>query len=99
MRNYELFLLLGSKVDDAAAQKSLRDIETVLNKYGGKYVKIHSGSNIRLKYPIKDRNDAHQITVDIEAEPQDLVEIKKQLNLVEEILRLDIFTPAKLAAA
>ena len=98
MRNYQLFLLLGSKVDDAAAQKSLRDIEAVLNKYGGKFVKVNSGSNIRLKYPIKDRNDAYQVTVDIEAETQDLVEIKKQLNLIEEILRLDIFTPAKVAA-
>jgi ribosomal protein S6 len=98
MRNYELFLLLGSKVDEAAAHKSLRDIEAVLNRYGGKFVKINGGSNIRLKYPIKNRSDAHQITVDIEAETQNLVEIKKQLNLVEEILRLDIFTPSKVAA-
>ena len=95
MRNYELFLLLSSKSDDAAAQKSLRDIEAVLNKYGGKFVKTNSGSNTKLKYPIKDRKDAYQVTVDIEADTDKLVEIKKQLNLVEDILRLEIFSLAK----
>tara|TARA_B100001989_G_C24386745_1_gene387165 strand:- start:113 stop:403 length:291 start_codon:yes stop_codon:yes gene_type:complete len=95
MRNYELFLLLSSKADDAAAQKSLRDIESVLNKYGGKFVKTNSGSNTKLKYAIRDRKDAYQVTVDIEAEPTDIVEIRKQLALVDDILRLDIFSLAK----
>jgi ribosomal protein S6 len=95
MRNYELFLLLNSKGDEASAQKSLREVETVLNRYGGKFVKINTGSNTRLKYTIKDRNEAYQVTVDIEAETKDLVEIKKQLSLVEDILRLDIFSLAK----
>jgi ribosomal protein S6 len=94
MRNYELFLLLGSKGDEASAQKSLREIETVLNKYGGKFVKVNNGSNTKLKYPIKDRNEAYQVTVDIEAETQDVVEIRKQLSLLEDILRLDIFSLA-----
>ena len=60
MRNYELFLLLNSKGDEAAAQKSLREVETVLNKYGGKFVKINSGSNTKLKYHVKDRREAYQ---------------------------------------
>ena len=92
MRNYELFLLLSSKGDDAAAQKSLREIETVLNKYGGKFVKTNSGSNTKLKYAINDKKDAYQVTVDIEAEPKDITEIKKQLGLVDDILRLEIFS-------
>lgn len=95
MQNYELFLLLNSKSDDAAAQKSLREIESVLNKYGGKFVKTNSGANIKLKYFIKDRKDAYQVTVDIEAETQQLVEIRKQLSLVDDILRLEIFSLAK----
>ena len=94
MRNYELFLLLTSKGDDASAQRSLREIETVLNKYGGKFVKQGSGSNTKLKYPVKDKKDAYQVIVEIEAETKDLAEIKKQLRLVDDILRLEIFTPA-----
>ncbi len=97
MRNYELFLLLNSKGDESAAQKSLRDIEAALNKYGGKFVKTNTGSNQKLKYPIKDRNEAYQVIVEIEAEAKDLVEIKKQLNLLDEILRLEIFTLEALA--
>lgn len=95
MRNYELFLLLKPKSDETAAQKSLREIETVLNKYGGKFVKVNSGSNTKLKYAIKDTRDAYQVTIDIEADTQKLVEIRKQLNLVEDILRLDVFSLAK----
>lgn len=97
MRNYELFLLLNSKADDAQAQKSLREIETVLNKYGGKFVKVNNGSNTKLKYPIKDRKEAYQVTVEIESDTKDLAEIKKQLALLSDILRLEFFVLAQQA--
>lgn len=91
MKNYELFLILGSKKDEATAQKAVREVETVLNKYGGKLLKNHGGSNERLAYPIKKRIDSYQAVLEIQAEEKDVAEIKKQLSLVEDVLRASIF--------
>jgi ribosomal protein S6 len=91
MRNYELFLILKPKKDEATAQKSIREVEAVLNKYGAKLVKNHGGSNFRLGHPIDKRMDSFQATLEIEVKPEDVAELRRQLILVDEILRFNIF--------
>ena len=91
MRNYELFLILKPKKDEATAQKSIREVEAVLNKYGAKLVKNHGGSNTRLGHPIDKRMDSFQATLEIEVKPEDVAELRRQLILVDEILRFNIF--------
>jgi len=98
MRNYEMFLILKPKADETASQKAVRDIEAVLNKYGAKLKSSHSGGNARLAYPIQKRTDSFQIILDIEAEAQGIKELKKQLALVDDVLRATIFTKTPVAA-
>lgn len=93
-----MFLILKPKSDESAAQKAVREIEAVLNKYGGKLLSSHSGTNARLAYPIQNRTDSFQIILDIQAEPADLKEINKQLALVDDVLRATVFTKTAVAA-
>lgn len=92
MRNYELFLILEAKKDEAAAQKIIRDVEAVLNKYGAKIIKSHSGQNLRLAYQINKRRETYQTVLEIEADPSQIAEIKRNLVLVNQVLRFSIFT-------
>jgi small subunit ribosomal protein S6 len=92
MKNYELFLILRSKKDEAEAQKSIREIETVLNKYGAKLLKNHGGANQKLAYPINKRNDSYQATLEIQSEEKDIAELRKQVSLLEDVVRFNIFT-------
>jgi small subunit ribosomal protein S6 len=91
MRNYEMFLILKPKKDEAAAQKAIREVEVVLNKYGGKLIKSHSGTNAKLAYPIQNRLDSFQVVLEIQAAPSDLAEINKQVALVDDVLRNTTF--------
>lgn len=94
MRNYELFLILKPKKDEATAQKTIREIEAVLNRYGAKLVKNHGGVNAKLAYPIAKRIDSFQVSLEIEVEPNDVAELRRQLILVDEIIRFNIFALA-----
>lgn len=91
MKNYEMFLILNSKKDEATAQKAIREVETVLNKYGGKILKNNGGQNSRLAYPINKRIDSYQVVLEIQAETKDVAEMRKQLSLVDDVLRVGIF--------
>ncbi|MDD9898888.1 MAG: 30S ribosomal protein S6 [Candidatus Melainabacteria bacterium] len=91
MRNYELFLILEAKKDEAAAQKIVREVEAVLNKYGASIVKSHQGQSLRLAYQINKRRETYQVTLEVEADPSKLVEIKRNLNLIGQVLRFEFF--------
>jgi ribosomal protein S6 len=86
-----MFLILKPKKDEAAAQKAVREIELVLNRYGGKLIKSYSGINAKLAYPIQNRLDSFQAVLEIQAAPNDLAEINKQLALVDDVLRVTTF--------
>lgn len=92
MKTYELFLILDSKKDDATAQKIIRDIEAVLNKNGAKITKNNGGQNARLAYQINKRRETYQATLEIEADPKAIAEIRRNLILVEHVVRFNIFT-------
>jgi small subunit ribosomal protein S6 len=98
MKNYELFLILNSKKDEAAAQKAIREVEAVLNKYGAKLLKNNGGENARLAHAINKRIDSYQAVLEIQAEEKDLAEIRKQLALVEDVLRAGFFALQPVAA-
>lgn len=91
-KNYELFLIFNGKKDDNGAQKSLREVEAILNKNGAKIVKSLSSNNARLAYPINGKQDSYQVAVEVEADPSSLTEISRQLKLYEELLRSVFFT-------
>lgn len=89
-----MFLILKPKKDESAAQKAVREVETVLNKYGGKLDSSHSGTNAKLAYPIENRIDSYQIILEFRAEPEDIAEINKQVSLVDDVIRANIFALA-----
>lgn len=91
MKNYELFLILKPKKDENEAQKVIREIESVLNKYGAKLVKNHGGANSKLAYPIAKRQDSYQVSLEIRAQEKDIAEIRKQISLVDQVIRFSIF--------
>ncbi len=94
MRTYELFLILDSKKDDNSAQKITRDIEAILTKYDAKIVKNHGGHNARLAYQINKKRETYQLTLEIEARPDAIAEIKRNLTLLDSVLRFSVFTLA-----
>jgi ribosomal protein S6 len=91
-KTYELFLILDGKRDDNAAQKSIREIEAILQKNEAKIIKNLNGTNARLAAPINGKADTYQLTLEVEAKPASLVEITRQLKLSEDILRLVFFS-------
>lgn len=100
MRNYELFLILEAKKDEATAQKIIRDVEAVLSKYGAKVTKSHQGQSFRLAYQINKRRETFQIILEIASEPSQIAEIKRSLGLVNQVLRFSLLTmPAVKQAA
>jgi small subunit ribosomal protein S6 len=95
MKPYELFLAIDSKLEINGAEKVLREVEALVNKNNGRFLKTDFKAKQRLAYPIKGEHDAYQYFIEFEADPSAIETIKRQLTITNEVHRYGIFALAK----
>ncbi len=95
MKTYELFLILKAQKDEATAQKSVREVENILNKFEAKITANNGGQNQRLAYPINNRIDSYQVVLEVEAKPDAIDAINKQFAITEDVVRANFFVLQK----
>ncbi len=92
MRTYELYLHLDPSLGDAGADKALKDIETFLTKAGGTITNKDNKGILRLASPIDNSKDSIQVILMAQAEPSSIKEFRRQVSLMDSVLRIGIFT-------
>ena len=93
MRHYEIMIILDPNLEERTVQPSLEGFLKVVTDGGGKVEKTDIWGKRRLAYPIEKKPEGYYAIVDLTAEPNTVLELDRQLNLNEGILRTKVTRP------
>lgn len=93
MRHYEIMIILEPSLEERAVQPSLDQFLKVVTGGGGKVDKVDIWGKRRLAYQIEKKSEGFYAVVDVTAEPGTVLELDRQLNLNEAVLRTKVMRP------
>jgi small subunit ribosomal protein S6 len=93
MRHYEVMVILDPELDERTIAPSLDTFLSVVKKDGGSVEKIDIWGRRRLAYEINKKPEGIYAVIDINAEPSSVIELDRQLNLNESVLRTKVIRP------
>jgi small subunit ribosomal protein S6 len=99
MRHYEVMVILDPELDERTIAPSLDAFLSVVKKDGGSVEKVDIWGKRRLAFEINKRGEGIYAVIDLNAEPASVIELDRQLNLNESVLRTKVLRPTVKKAA
>ncbi len=93
MRHYELMVILDPDLEERTIQPSLDQFLGVVRQGGGRVEKLDVWGRRRLAFEINKKVEGIYAIVDLQAEPEAVQELDRQLNLNESVLRTKVIRP------
>jgi small subunit ribosomal protein S6 len=93
MRKYEVMIILDPSLDDRTIAPSLDTFLSVIKKAGGSVDKVDIWGRRRLSFEINKHAEGIYAVIDLQSEPADVLELDRQLNLNESVLRTKVLRP------
>ncbi len=90
MRNYELMVILDPELEERTVAPSLDQFLNVVRKDGGNVEKVDIWGRRRLAHEIEKKSEGIYAVIDMQAEPDAVKELDRQLNLTEAVLRTKV---------
>jgi small subunit ribosomal protein S6 len=92
-RHYELLLILDPNLDERTVAPSIDTFLNVIRQGGGTVEKVDIWGKRRLAYEIDKHAEGIYAVIDVQAEPASVLELDRQLNLNESVLRTKVLRP------
>jgi small subunit ribosomal protein S6 len=89
-RHYELMIILAPDLEERTIAPSLEQFLSVIRNSGGTVEKVDVWGRRRLAYEIQKNFEGIYAVVELLAEPDATVELDRQLNLNESVLRTKV---------
>ena len=93
MRHYEVMVILDPTLDERTISPSLDTFLNVIKTDGGSVDKVDVWGRRRLAFEINKHTDGIYAVIDVQAEPASVLELDRQLNLNESVLRTKVLRP------
>ncbi len=93
MRHYEVMVILDPELDERTIAPSLDAFLSVIKNAGGSVEKVDIWGRRRLAYEINKKAEGIYAVIDLNAEPDSVIELDRQLNLNESVLRTKVLRP------
>ncbi|MEP6852343.1 MAG: 30S ribosomal protein S6, partial [bacterium] len=93
MRRYEVMVILDPTLEERTIAPSLDAFLNVIKTDGGSVDKVDIWGKRRLAYEIDKHGEGIYAVVDLNAEPASVLELDRQLNLNESVLRTKVLRP------
>jgi small subunit ribosomal protein S6 len=93
MRHYEVMVILDPNLEERTIAPSLDTFLNVVKKDGGTVEKVDIWGKRRLAYEIDKHAEGIHAVIDVQAEPASVLELDRQLNLNESVLRTKVLRP------
>jgi small subunit ribosomal protein S6 len=90
MRHYEMMIILDPSLEENTVQPSLEQFLTVVTTGGGSVDKVDVWGRRRLAYEIDKRSEGIYAVIDMNAMPDSVAELDRQLGLNEAVLRTKV---------
>jgi small subunit ribosomal protein S6 len=93
LRHYEVMVILDPDLEERTVTPSLDTFLNVIRTSGGSVEKVDVWGRRRLSYEIDKKVEGIYAIVDLQAEPAAVLELDRQLNLNESVLRTKVLRP------
>ena len=93
MRHYEVMVILDSSLEERTVGPSLDTYLNVIRNAGGSVEKLDVWGRRRLAYEINKQAEGIYAVIDLQATPEAVAELDRQLRLNESILRTKVLRP------
>ena len=90
MRHYEVMVILDPTLDERTVQPSLETFLNVIRTSGGNVEKVDVWGKRRLSFEIKKHTEGIYAVLDVNADPDAVKELDRQLGLQESVLRTKV---------
>jgi small subunit ribosomal protein S6 len=95
MRRYEMMIILDASLEENTIQPSLDQFLTVVKDGGGTVDNVDVWGRRRLAYDIDHKSEGIYAVIDMNAEPDTVRELDRQLSLNEAVLRTKVLRPER----
>jgi small subunit ribosomal protein S6 len=93
LRHYEVMVILDAELEERTVAPSLDTFLNVIRTSGGTVEKVDVWGRRRLAYEIDKKVEGIYAVIDLHSEPDAVVELDRQLNLNESVLRTKVIRP------
>lgn len=93
MRHYEIMVILDANLEERTVAPSLDTYLNVIRTAGGSVEKLDVWGRRRLAYEIDKKAEGIYAVIDLQASPEAVAELDRQLRLNESILRTKVIRP------
>jgi small subunit ribosomal protein S6 len=93
LRHYELMVILDPSLEERTIAPSLDQYLKVITNAGGSVEKLDVWGRRRLSFEINKKAEGIYAVVDLQATPEAVAELDRQLRLNENILRTKVIRP------
>jgi small subunit ribosomal protein S6 len=93
LRHYEVMVILDAELEERTVAPSLDTFLNVIRTAGGTVEKVDVWGRRRLAYEIDKKVEGIYAVIDLHSEPDAVVELDRQLNLNESVLRTKVIRP------
>lgn len=90
MRHYELMVILDPSLDERTVAPSLDTFLNVIRSDGGTVSEVDIWGKRRLAYEIEKNSEGIYAVIDLNAKPETVTELDRQLKLNESVLRTKV---------
>ena len=90
MRHYEVMVILDPSLDERTVAPTLDTFLNVIRTSGGNVEKVDVWGRRRLAYEIKKQPEGIYALLDVNAEPDAVKELDRQLSLQDTVLRTKV---------
>ena len=90
MRHYEVMVILDPTLDERTVAPSLDNFLNVIRTSGGNVEKVDVWGKRRLAFEINKHPEGIYAVLDVNAEPDAVKELDRQLSLQESVLRTKV---------
>lgn len=93
LRHYEVMVILDPSLEERTIAPSLDTFLSVVKNGGGSVEKVDVWGRRRLAYEIDKNAEGIYAVIDVQATPDSVRELDRQLNLNESVLRTKVLRP------
>jgi len=87
LREYELMYLLTPELPEDEMTAATERVSSLITNRGGEITKVDTWGRRRLAYPIRRHSDGYYTVLRFNLEPEQTVELERNLRLTEPVLR------------
>ena len=87
MRNYEFTFIAHPDVEDEGLTGVTEKVSQFITEGGGQIANVDHWGKRRLAYPIQKQREGYYVLMQVQLDPESIVELERRLKLTEEVIR------------